>query len=188
MSERLPGFKGEYLWELDIAEHHLLAIANAIGAERYDWRPAEDARSVSEVFVHVAAGNLALLGMVGVPLPEDLYPPSAGDPTARFFALVMKNQEYEKTVRAKADVVKMLRTSLSATRDAFVRATAEDLDTAGAFFGEQTTVRRAYLRLLTHTHEHMGQLIGYVRAMGLPAPWPDPMDWVRAQAVQGTGA
>jgi uncharacterized damage-inducible protein DinB len=22
-------------------------------------------------------------------------------------------------------------------------------------------------------HEHMGQLIAYTRAMGMPAPWPD---------------
>jgi len=41
------------------------------------------------------------------------------------------------------------------------------------FFFEQTTVRRIYLRALTHMHEHMGQLIAYTRAMGAPAPWPD---------------
>ena len=41
------------------------------------------------------------------------------------------------------------------------------------FFGEETSVRRVYIRGLTHMHEHMGQLIGYTRAMGLQAPWPD---------------
>jgi hypothetical protein len=32
------------------------------------------------------------------------------------------------------------------------------------------TVRRVYLRLLAHRHEHMGQLIGFV--MGMNGPWP----------------
>ena len=46
MSTRIPGFKGEYLWELDIAEKQLLALAEAITPERYGWRP-EGARSVA---------------------------------------------------------------------------------------------------------------------------------------------
>ncbi len=180
MSGRLAGFKGEYLWELDIAEHHLLAVAEAIDADRYDWRPAQDARSVSQVLIHIAAGNLALLAMVGVPLPAGLYPPSAGAGPEWFYAVIMRNQEFEKNVKAKADVLEMLKTSLAATRDAFTRATADDLDRTGSFFGEETTVRRAYLRLLTHTHEHMGQIIGYVRAMGMKAPWDDPLEAVKA--------
>jgi hypothetical protein len=55
------GVKGEYLWEFDIAERQLLALAEAFPAERYGWRPADTARSVSEVLVHVAAGNLRCL-------------------------------------------------------------------------------------------------------------------------------
>ena len=57
MSTRLPGFRGEYLWEFDFAEKQLLALAEAFPAERYAWRPAETARSVSEVLVHVGAGG-----------------------------------------------------------------------------------------------------------------------------------
>ena len=73
MKLRLPGFKGEFLWEFDIAERQLLALAEAFPAESYGWRPAETARSVSEVLVHVAAGNLLLLGITGVAAAPDLY-------------------------------------------------------------------------------------------------------------------
>jgi hypothetical protein len=65
MSTRLVGFKGEYLWEFDIAERQLLALVEAFPAERYGWRPADTARSVREVLMHVAVGNLMLLGIVG---------------------------------------------------------------------------------------------------------------------------
>lgn len=73
MAERLPGFVGEYLWEWGVSDHHLRAIVEAMPAERFGWRPADDARSVSEVLVHIAAGNLMLLDMVGVAEPLQAY-------------------------------------------------------------------------------------------------------------------
>jgi hypothetical protein len=53
MATRIAGFRGEFLWELEIAERQIVAIAECIPAERYDWRPVAQARSFSEVFVHV---------------------------------------------------------------------------------------------------------------------------------------
>jgi uncharacterized damage-inducible protein DinB len=180
MTERLAGFKGEYLWELDIAEHHLLALADAIPAERYGWRPVADVRSVSEVFVHVAASNFALLEMIGVEAPADLYAPIAIHGMERFVARIATNRQLAARLTGKIEVARMLNASLSAWRHAFTQAPAGELERAGAFFGETTAVQRVYLRLLTHTHEHMGQLIAYVRTMGLKAPWPDPLDLVKS--------
>ncbi len=179
---RMPGFKGEFLWEVEIAEHHLVALADAIPADRYAWRPADGTRTVSEVLVHIAAGNFVLLHMVGVPLPSDWYPALPEQGMDRFFALVVRNKALQETVTAKPDVVSMLRQSLDAVRAAFTEASAEELDRPGAFFGEPTTVRRVYLRILAHAHEHMGQLVAYVRTMGMKAPWADPMEMVKARA------
>jgi uncharacterized damage-inducible protein DinB len=66
----------------------------------------------------------------------------------------------------------MLRLSLEAVRKSIAAPDAE-LDQHRHFFGEQTTVRRVYLRLLAHVHEHMGQMIAYLRANGMNPPWPD---------------
>jgi uncharacterized damage-inducible protein DinB len=184
MAGRIPGFKGEYLWELEIAEHHLKALAAGIPGERYEWRPAETARAVSAIFVHIAAGNLALLDMIGASPAHTRQVGQVGPveqvAQERFLTFIMQVRALETSVTAKADVVTMLADSLTAWRDAFTSASDEELDRVGAFFGEQTTVRRVYLRLLAHAHEHMGQLIGYVRMMGLPAPWPDPVEQVKA--------
>ncbi len=177
---RLPGFRGEYLWEWDVPEHHLRAIVAAIPAERFGWRPAADARSVSEVLVHVAAGNLMLLGLAGVAEPLRAHAPIQGPDSESFLAVVVKIHEMEKTVSARTEVVAMLEASFDAVRQAFTQATDADLERVIDAFGEQTTVRRVYMRILAHTHEHMGQLIGYVRMMGMRAPWEDPMDEVRA--------
>ncbi len=42
-----------------------------------------------------------------------------------------------------------------------------ELDRRLHFFGEETTVRRVYLRLLAHASEEMGQMIVYQRFNGI---------------------
>ena len=76
MTNRLSGFRGEFLWELDIATRQTIAMAERIAAEKYDWRPDSKARSCSEVFVHVAAGNFMLLDVIGVRRPKICMPKS----------------------------------------------------------------------------------------------------------------
>lgn len=175
MSERLPGFRGEYLWELDIAERQLKALADAFPDELYSWKPAGTARSVSEVFVHLAAGNFMLLDLLGVPVPEDLYPGCAGaEGPARFAALIQANDAMDHAVQGKQAVSELLTRSLNAVREGVTHSTDADLERPIFFFREQTTLRRGYLRALVHMHEHMGQLTGYIRMNGLPAPW---LDW-----------
>ena len=73
MSPRPGGFRGEFLWELEIVERQLIALAGAIPEEQYDWRPHATARSVPEVFVHIATGNFMFLDVIGAPPPGDLY-------------------------------------------------------------------------------------------------------------------
>ena len=64
MPERLSGFRGEFLWEWDIAERQLLQLADAFPDGDYRWRPDTTARAVSEVFVHVACGTFFIFKVV----------------------------------------------------------------------------------------------------------------------------
>jgi uncharacterized damage-inducible protein DinB len=175
---RIEGFSGEFLWELEIVERQLIAIAEAIPAEKYDWRPNEKTRSVSEILVHIATGNFMLLDLIGVPAPVDLYGQLPAEGLERLWSLVRVNDQLDKTVREKDAVVSMLRRSLAAASESIAGA---ELDRPQHFFGEQTTVRRVYLRLLAHTHEHMGQMIAYLRFNGIAPPWPDWRPDRRAQ-------
>jgi uncharacterized damage-inducible protein DinB len=173
VTTRLPGFKGEYLWEFDIAERQLLALAEAFPPESYAWRLAATTRSVSEILVHIAAGNLTLLGIVGVEAAPDLYGKLEGEVVPRMMAMIAKNDILEKSKTDKAAVVPLLRRSLDAVRTTFTQTPDAELERQDVFFGERTSVRRVYMRGLTHMHEHMGQLVAYTRALGMPAPWPD---------------
>ena len=173
MAARIAGFSGEFLWELEIAERQIVAIAESIPTEQFDWRPVAQARSFSEVFVHVATGNFMLLDVIGVAAPIDLYPQVPTDGVARFQGLIRRSDELAASMREKDTVVGLLKRSLQAVSQSFAKANNDELNRRMSFFGEETTVRRVYLRLLTHTDEHMGQMIAYLRFNEIAPPWPD---------------
>ena len=116
-----------------------------------------------------------LLDLLGVPAPEDLYPEIVGaEGPARFAALAKGNDAMDRTMCGKEAACDLLARSLNAIRESITTVTDANLERQIFFFREQTTVRRGYLRALVHMHEHMGQLTGYIRMNGLPAPW---LDW-----------
>jgi hypothetical protein len=163
----------EFLWELDIAQDRLLAVSQVLPDGLYAWRPEIAARSASEILVHVAAGSFFLLDIAGVAAPADLYfdlPP--GNPE-RLQELIRRNQELEKTLCDKDAVVGLLNRSFAAVREALRHSTAGDFERGVHFLGEETTVGRVYLRLLAHTHEHMGQMLAYLRSNGIAPPPPN---------------
>ncbi|MGB8260709.1 MAG: DinB family protein [Terracidiphilus sp.] len=171
------GFRTEFLHELAIPQTQLLALAEDVPAESYGWRPATDARSFSEVLVHVAAGNFMLLHRAGLPLRGEIQPPEpvSGDPNLQWLAIVHQCLALEKSLTEKPCILELLRSSFEVVRQSFGTLSEEQLDAQSVFFGQTTTIRRFYLRILAHANEHMGQLIAYLRAMGIHAPWPDPV-------------
>lgn len=177
MQQEIASFQQEYLAELEIAETQLLALAGAVPEESYGWSPVLGARSFSAVLVHIAVGNLLLLYRAGVRIPPvpNLYGSVEGEPVARVVAIIRKNVAMEGTIVAKSEVVDLLRRSFQAVAEAMEAVTPDDLEVRGNFFGKPEAVRRLYLRMLAHSHEHMGQAIAYVRSMGYKVPWPDPL-------------
>jgi len=177
VNSRISGFRGEFLWELDIAQAQLLALGDALPAENYGYRPAEDARSFSQVLVHVAAGNLLLLRLAGILMPGsfDPYGSLEGNRQARFVAAIRRNLALEKTSLDKQQAMELLRNSFEIVRNSVLAASDLDLERTGEFFGEKSTVRRVLLRILVHSHEHMGQAVAYARSCQIKAPWPDPL-------------
>ena len=103
----------------------------------------------------------------------DLYAQLPADGQERFSGLIRRNDELAASVREKNAAVALLKRSLQAVSQSFSQASDPELNRRLHFFGEETTVRRVYLRLLAHAHEHMGQMIAYLRFNGIAPPWPD---------------
>ncbi|MFI5166991.1 MAG: DinB family protein [Thermoanaerobaculales bacterium] len=148
------GLKGEMLMNISGAEDKLNQLAAAIPEDKYSWRPGEGVRSPAEVFMHVAGANY------GIPSFWGVKPPAGFD-----------FKTYEKSLTKKADIQKALEASFAYMKAALEAASDEDLAKPVEFFGFKTTVRGGYLLVLSHAHEHLGQMIAYARMNGVVPPW-----------------
>ncbi len=55
--------------EFTLTSRQLLQLADATPGDKFGWRPAPGVRSISEVYMHLAAGNLWLLQQAGTTPP-----------------------------------------------------------------------------------------------------------------------
>ena len=143
------GYDGE--WKH--VSQQLVALAEATPAEKFGWRPAPGVRSTSEVYMHIVNANFYLLSVTGPQMPTDL------------------KEDAEKAVTSKADVIRWLKRSLDAVREAHLVEKPEDLQRKVHIADRDATVDGMYLRILVHANEHMGQLVAYARMTGVGPPW-----------------
>ncbi|MGH9163219.1 MAG: DinB family protein [Vicinamibacteraceae bacterium] len=143
-----------WLAEFNLAARQLGELAEATPADKFGWRPAPGVRSISEVYVHLAAGNLWLLQQAGVEGTADGLSQLPKDP--------------EKSITDKAQVLKWLEVSFDAVRKGYQSA---DRQKKVEFLGRETTSDDVFLRILVHNHEHMGQAIAYARMNAIVPPW-----------------
>jgi uncharacterized damage-inducible protein DinB len=135
-----------------------VALARAMPADSYDWRPSEGVRSVGEVFTHVAGANLGLpMQFMGVMPPE-------GMTRERLMNMESQVTDKDEIIAALETAFEHLATTLEGLSD-------EQLGTAVNVFGRDTNWTGAALLLVTHSHEHLGQAIAYARSNGVTPPW-----------------
>jgi uncharacterized damage-inducible protein DinB len=151
-----PGFRGEYLTELSVSETRMLQLAEAIPEAKYTWRPAPGVRSISEVFLHVAAANFNLPKLIGTP------------PPAGFAA-----KGYDTSTTDKAKVIAALKDSFAHVRKAIDNLADADADKKLPWFGKENTYRGILFFMTRHTGEHLGQAIAYARMNGVTPPWSE---------------
>ena len=145
------GYDGEW----GHVSRQLIALAEATPPEKFAWRPAPGVRSMSEVYMHIAIANFYLLSVTGAKEPD-------------------VPDEMEKTVTAKADVIRWLKRSLDAVQTARAQLKPGDLQRKVKIEGKVVTVDGMYLRIIIHDNEHMGQLVAYARMNGIVPPWSQP--------------
>ncbi len=148
------GVRAEFLNELKIQEDKFVSLAQAIPADKYTWRPAEGVRSISEVFLHVAAANYNLPHVFGVQPPADF-----------------KLQGFDKSTTDKAKVIQSLQGAFAHMRQAVIDMPEASVEKQVDWFGGKNTYRGILLFILRHNAEHLGQAIAYARMNGVVPPW-----------------
>jgi uncharacterized damage-inducible protein DinB len=152
----ISGYRAEVLAEVRVQEDKFARLEDAIPPDKYTWRPGPDVRSISEVFLHVAAANYNLPKLIGTP-------PPAGVDIAKL----------EKSTTDKAQVASILKDSFAHERYAIMKMPDADLEKTLDWFGGKNTERGILLFMTRHTAEHLGQSIAYARSVGVVPPWTE---------------
>ena len=150
------GYRAEFLAEIAYYEERYVKLAEAMPAEKYNWRPAEGVRSVGEVYTHIVAANYGIARSLGT------APPTGLD----FKGIQALSTDKAKTVQALKDSFTHFRSAILALSDA-------DADKAQKMFGRDTTLRGSFIMITGHFGEHLGQSIAYARTNGVVPPWTE---------------
>src|SRR4029079_15092925 len=134
-----------------------MALANAIPAEKYSWRPTTGVRSISEALMHIASEWYYFTPMsVAMKAPADFGMPKETLP------------KMEK-VTSKAEVLEHLNKSWTHCKAQLTSADASKL--TGKYKPWEASLPEAAFGMAGDLHEHLGQMIAYARSVGVKPPW-----------------
>lgn len=144
----------EVLQDLQLMQQRFVALAEAIPADKYTWRPAEGVRSIAEVYLHVTAANYNIPQLVGGEIPEKI-----------------KAKDWEKSTTDKATIVAELKQSFDNALAVLAKVPTTDIATPLPKLGPDAVKGDVEYFFMTHMREHLGQSIAYARSVGVTPPW-----------------
>ena len=139
--------------DLQGSSKKIIALADAVPAEDYVWRPEEGVRSVAEVYVHIGMTNYFLLSYLGEKMPEGF------------------DQNAEKNMTDKKDIVNFLKQSFNDAQKFLSGYGDTDYDTIVELPFGKFSKKQVLMIVATHAHEHLGQSIAYARTNHIVPPW-----------------
>ncbi len=157
-----PVLIADLMTDVNQVESKLLALAEAVPEDQWDWRPAEGVRSIREVFMHVAADNYFIPAGLGI------APPASTGISGDSYPSV---QEYEARVLSADATVEELSASFAYLDAVMTGQDAARLGEPQSLFGQEFTGQQLWILTATHLHEHLGQMIAYARMNGIVPPW-----------------
>jgi uncharacterized damage-inducible protein DinB len=119
-------------------------------AGKYDWKPGQGVRSVSDVFNLIVDENGLLADALSGKPNTGSGPAPITDPDKMQEALQSSYANLQKAITTLSD---------------------KDLETHVKLFGEDMTKQDAMMLILEDQHEHLGQSIAYARTNGVAPPW-----------------
>ncbi len=149
--------KAQALIDLQGMQKKYDQLAEAIPAEKFTWRPEAGARSVSELFLHVAGANY------GIPTMMTGTEPASG----------YQREGFEKSTTDKAKIIEQLNKSFAYAMAAVQKMSNADFAKAEKKLGPDANDGDVIYILVTHNHEHLGQSIAYARMNGITPPWTE---------------
>jgi len=147
--------KAQALVDLQDLHKKMVALATAIPAEKYTWRPEAGTRSISELFLHVSAANHNIVAMMASITPDSAF----------------RADGFETSTTDKAKIIQQLDQSFAYAETSVQAMTNADFARPEKKLGPLANSGDVIYILVTHNHEHFGQSIAYARMNGVTPPW-----------------
>jgi uncharacterized damage-inducible protein DinB len=146
--------RSELLGHFNESIGKVIALAEAMPPERYDWRPDSAAMPVGQVYAHIARYNYYYpASSLGVAAPSGV----------RLDTL--------EAMRNKVQIVALLRRSAEHVRRVATEMPAEQLEATTTLYRRSVPRWAVMLQLVAHMNEHLGQSIAYARSNNVVPPW-----------------
>jgi len=156
-----PNFVDEFMGQFEASAEKMVALAEAMPADKYAWQPDEGVMSIVLVYMHIANYNY-------------MYPDQMLGIAADSYAAPGADTDYstwETAVTEKQQAVQILSQSMDHVREVVRNMTAADLEEPAVLYGRDVAKWAVLLQLVTHMNEHVGQSIAYARMNGIVPPW-----------------
>jgi uncharacterized damage-inducible protein DinB len=154
------GIMADFHGDVRQVQQKLIALAKAMPENTYSWHPT-GARSVGELFMHVAEDNYFIPVAMGKPAPAATGITEDYKSTAA----------YTNKQRSKDQIIAELEASFTHLHEAMGLTTDENRAEKLKVFGQEFTRQRLMIMTVTHLHEHLGQAIAYARTNNVVPPW-----------------
>jgi hypothetical protein len=145
--------------QLNLVEHDLVSLAEAMPAEKYDFRPASGAFEGMRTFGEQIRHAATMIYMAAAIVLQEKSPFGPGT-----------NDNGPDGVQGKGPIVEYLRNSIAYARTAMASLNEKNqLDPLHTYFGSQPRAAVA-AGIAFHSYDHYGQLVVYARMNGITPP------------------
>jgi uncharacterized damage-inducible protein DinB len=146
--------RAEMMRHFDESMSKIIALAAAMPAEKYAWKPSEPAMPVGHVYAHIARYNFWYLTSE----MKLAAAPGIGLDTI-------------EAMRNKDQIVALLRRSSDYVKRTVGAMPPAQLDAPTKLYGRDVQQWAVLVQLVAHMNEHLGQSIAYARANNITPPW-----------------
>ena len=148
------GFRGEFLHQFDQSMARVVALAEAVPAEKYRRRAVPAVMPLGQIFAHIARFNYEYPARaMGIAAPANI------------------DRDTLERVSDKSQVLLILRRSADHVRQAVRQMPEAQLGQPTTLYDRQVPQWAVLLQLLAHMDDHLGQSIAYARVSGVVPPW-----------------
>jgi hypothetical protein len=148
--------KAQLLYQLGEVQKMMVALAEGLPQDSYNWRPNEKMRTPGEMFLQTARGNFSQPESWGVKPPEEL---------------TLCGNYLDQGNLEKAKVIELLRKSFEHSRKAVASVPDAGLFKTARIDNRESTPYEDILALVTRDYENLGRMISYSMLKGIIPPW-----------------